>query len=143
MKTLAKPTIQELEALKGTATNNGKTPKDEWIATITSSYRNVLKHDPRQYRSFGPFWWLLKRELIACGINDFGDHLDMEWIEITDYKDMMLNILAAWAYAEFASEQQGLLYSNTHSVTFIEDSGASTSEYTLIDEEMEVLAWKK
>lgn len=139
MKTIAKPTIQELETLKGEATNNGEISKDEWIAKITTTYRTILKGDPKQYRSFGPFWWILKSALISCGIKDFGEHIDMEWVEIADYKDMMLNILAAWAYADFASEQQGLLYSNVHSVTFIEDSGVSASEYTLIDEDMEIL----
>ena len=149
MKTLVKPTVQELETLKIEATQNGSIPNKDWIAKISISFQNLLRKDPKQYRSYGPFWWLLKKELIGLGIKDFGDHIDLEWLEMTDYGDSMLNILASWTYGDYASEQ-GLLYSNVHSITFTheltdsfsdERRGASAGEYTLIDEEMEVMVW--
>lgn len=31
-------------------------------------FRNLLREDPKRYRNFGPYWWALKKILIARGV---------------------------------------------------------------------------
>ena len=91
-------------------------------------------------RGFGPFWWILKKEMLDAGIADFGDSLDAEWVERIDYGDPVLNILSAYAYAEYA-EEYGLLYSSGHTVEFIgDDDEVINDDYVLADDFMELRA---
>ena len=61
---------------------------------MASGCVKMLLASPQQYRSYGPFWWQLKRELLAQGYAQFGEHLDAEWLEHTEYGDPILNLLA-------------------------------------------------
>lgn len=137
MSVLYKPSVQELDALKNEAMQGGKVSPAAWLKKMTDGYARILKRKPQQYRSFGPFWWLLKRELINHGHTEFGTTVDAEWYNHADYGDPVLNMLAVWTYAEFA-DGRGLLFSNAHAVSFIDDGAESEpEEYVLIDEEME------
>ena len=59
-----------------------------------------------------------------------------------DYGDPVWNMLAAWLYGDTAMNI-GLIYSNTHRVSFNSDEEGVEpleSEYTLVDDEVETLA---
>ena len=84
MPTLYKPTVESLEALKKEAFQGGAVSPEEWRAKVASGCVKMLLASPQQYRSYGPFWWQLKRELLAQGYAQFGEHLDAEWLEHTD-----------------------------------------------------------
>lgn len=139
MPTLYKPTVESLEALKKEAFQGGAVSPEEWRAKVASGCVKMLLASPQQYRSYGPFWWQLKRELLAQGDSQFGDHLDAEWLELTEYGDPVLNLLACIVHANWAIEQ-GLIYSSRHPVAFIQDDGSEPDiqEYVLIDEDLEI-----
>ena len=129
MPTLYKPTVESLESLKKEAFQGGAVSSDEWRAKVASGCVQLLLASPQQYRSYGPFWWQMKRELIAQGYSQFGDHLDAEWLELTEYGDPVLNLLACIVHANWAIEQ-----------AFIQDDGSEPDiqEYVLIDEDLEI-----
>ncbi len=142
MKTLVRPNNKELDALKLEATKNGTVSVEDWIKKITTTLTTILKRRPLQYRTYGAFWWILKKEFIGQGITDFGDHLDLELIELLDYNDTAYNILAAWAYAD-SMDNIKTIYDNRHTILYLDDSEYGNEyrsmEYVLIDENMEIL----
>ncbi len=140
MDTFNKPSVSVLESLKPAELADGSISKDDWRVKMLNGYRSILLKNPIQYRGFGPFWWILKKEMLDASITDFGDSLDAEWVERIEYGDSVLNILSAYAYAEYA-EAYGLLYSSGHSLMFIgEDDEQSMVEYILADDYMELKA---
>ncbi len=98
---------------------------------------DMLKKNPMQYRSYGPYWWVVKKILLSFGEDYFGSFLDAEWVEKVTYGDPVWDLLAAWSYSEYALDN-GLIYSNGHPVVFINDDGESEEEaYTLVDDDIE------
>lgn len=140
MKVFNKPAIAVLDSLKPSQLAAGELSREGWLRKMLDGYRGILLKNPVQYRGFGPFWWILKKEMLDAGIADFGDSFDAEWVERIDYGDAVLNILAAYAYAEYA-EHYGLLYSSTHTVEFLgDDDEVSNEDYVLADDFMELRA---
>lgn len=140
MKIFNKPTVPTLDALKPSQLVSGELSREDWRKRMLEGYKGILLGNPIQYRGFGPFWWILKKEMLDAGIADFGDSLDAEWAERIDYGDPVLNILSAYAYAEYA-EEYGLLYSSGHTVEFIgDDDEVINDDYVLADDFMELRA---
>lgn len=142
MQKLIKPSIQELELLRGAATQNGKTSEKEWVQKNCELNARFLRKDPARYRSFGPYWWVLKDEMLKHGITDFGDFLDMEWLELCKYDTPFHTLLAAWMYSENAIDM-GLIYSNEHLVSYLPEETDQENDvrpYIVADDEMELLA---
>lgn len=138
--TLHKPSVEVLNALKAEAMNNGEVKPAEWRKKMTEGIYSILSVRPLQYRSYGPYWWLVKKELIAQDIILFGETVDAEWFENMDYGDPVLNLLAAWAYADW-SVDNGLIFSNQHTVTqIVNDEEVENIEYILMDDEVEIMA---
>ena len=140
-----KPDTEALRNLKATALKNGSVTPEEWRAKFLKSVATIVTSNPKQYHSYGPYWWLLKRELIADGYGQFGDTVDAEWVEKLDYGDWIYNLLAAWVYAEQAIDL-GLIYSERHSIPMVSGDGSAGAEeyieYVLIDEEVDILAYR-
>lgn len=137
-----KMTLEDLEALKREATS--AVSEQEWQTKILGTLAGFIRKDPKRYRAYGPYWWVLKRAMLNNGIADFGDTVDAEWFEKADYGNDAYNILAAHQYSEYAAEN-GLMYSNEHNVSFKvvdEDMGEyeDTRTYSLVDDEVETLA---
>lgn len=144
MKTFVRPSNKELDLLKLEATQNGTVSVEDWIKKFVISFTKLLKKDPLQYRSYGAFWWIIKKELIELGIKDFGEHIDLEFIEFLDYKDRVYNILASWAYMN-SQEEIKTIHDNVHTMLYFDDDIGNeykSMEYILIDEEMEILVWQ-
>ena len=142
LKKLFKPSIEELNGLRFEATDGGKITEEDWVKENCRIIRKTLSDDPRRYRSYGPYWWIVKRALNDNGMTDFGTTIDLEWAEQADYGNTFLNLLAAWLYQEEALNT-GLIYSNAHTIAFEpEEEGVEhdISEYQLIDDEVEILA---
>lgn len=144
-KRLYKPTVDELELLRQEATSNGKVSEEQWIQSNCRLMQGALNRDPRRYRSYGPYWWVMKKAMIDNGISDFGDFVDREWLELADYGNTFHNLLAAWMYQDMAVDN-GLIYSNDHNVAFEpEEEGMErdVQVYTLVDDDMEILAFER
>lgn len=146
MPRLYKPTKEELEALRAEATKNGKVTEEEWVAKHCELVTKILLQDPLRYRSYGPYWWVLKSALLERGASfGFFDFVDAQWMEAVDYGSTFLNLLAAWMYAENALDM-GLIYSHEHTVAFEPEEEGMEQDvrpYFLIDEDMETLALEK
>ncbi len=138
-----KPGINDLHSLKREATHDGTVSDADWLRKMCGTMAKVLDGDPRSYRSFGPYWWIVKKELLDAGYNQFGDFLDREWLEIMDYGDPVWNLLAGWLYQDHALNN-GMIYANGHPIVVTPDEpeGAEPEDrvYTLADEDMEALS---
>lgn len=151
MAPLYKPDVDTLNELKKQAL--AAVPNAiEWRKKFLGNLATILREDPKRYRAYGPYWWGLKKALVAEGITEFGETVDAEWLAQTDYGDATRNILAAWLYADSYSEPNGLMYSHDHPVAFSPDAQGEVEQvdgefdvlqYTLIDEEVEVLALER
>lgn len=94
-----------------------------------------LKERPDMYLSFGPYWWLLKNELIKLGINDFGEDSDIEVVEMLDYKGRDLNCAACYAAQSLSFDSYS---THTNDKTVIGDDGEPFI-YRLADDDMELM----
>lgn len=90
---------------------------------------------PDMYLSFGPYWWLLKNELIKIGVNDFGDDSDAEVVEMLEYESRDLNCAACFAAQSLAFDSYS---THTNDKTVIGDDGEPFI-YRLADDDMELM----
>ena len=134
MTNIIKPTEADLAPLIAEATENQTLT--QWKAKYLSRLEAFFKKNPLRYRSYGPWWWLVKKELIATGNLEFGDDVDAEWIEALDYGRLELNMLAAHGYAEWRFEE-GAGHEPLHTLG-LEDG--ETLDYLISDTDMEQLA---
>ena len=132
MPELHKPSTEDLNALAMEALAGGKSV-EAWTAQFIEGNRNILKANPRSYRGYGPFWWLIKKVMIDRGVTDVGDHVDAEGFAAFDYGDTMHNLLAAFLYNDYAVGN-GLIYASDHTIGYTDGEQGT---YTLCDEDME------
>lgn len=98
----------------------------------------TLNAKPKMYRSFGAYWWpikklMLEKNLLPMG---FGDSYDATMAEQFTYESESLTVCAAYLYQQDAIES-GLVFSNTHPLDL---EGSLESEiYTLEDSDVERL----
>jgi len=128
-----KPTHETLALLLAEATK--KQTVEQYRETFIAAIKKIAGKDQLRYRSYGPYWWLVKKGLIARGNFGFGEYLDEEWISALDYGIEELNFIAAFAY-EDVQFQHGI-YIAQH---VLEDSEGEPIEYICNDHEMEALA---
>ena len=139
---LVKPSINDLELLRPEATQNGQVPENEWVKRNCELNAALLRKDPLRYRSFGPYWWVLKEAMRNNGITDFGEFIDKAGCDLCQYDTPFHTLLAAWLYSENAIDM-GLIYANEHIVYYMPedaDQENDTMPYVVADDEMELLA---
>lgn len=95
--------------------------------------RAVLNKDPRQFRSYGVFWWAIKLAFNSRGINDFGIDVDATAIAHMNHLTEAECLCAAYINKQSALER-GALYLCDHVY-----DGTDEQEYfySLDDEELE------
>lgn len=145
MAKLYRPSVEELEQLRNEATKNGAVTEAAWVADFARIHAGFLRSDPCRYRAYGPYWWSVKKAFLDQGITEFGDTIDKEWLEQTDYGNQFHNLLAAWVYNEGALDG-GLIYSHGHTIAFEpEEEGMErdVQAYTIVDEDVEFYAKKR
>ncbi len=128
---IEKPTKEELDRLVEEGSTNRTA--DEWIASMLQAVRSTLIRNPKRYRGYGPYWWLVKKMFIDAGDLAFGEHLDAQWIEALDYGSAKHNMAAAFAYEDARFLTMHILEA-TH--TLIDDG--NPVEFVSSDEEMEL-----
>ena len=131
MTNIVKPTEADLAPLITEATENQTLT--QWKGRYLASLASFLTKNPLRYRSFGPWWWLVKNELIKSGNLEFGDDVDAEWVDALDYGRMELNLLAAHGYSEFRIEE-GAMHEPLHT---LELTDGEMFDYLLTDTDME------
>ena len=128
---IEKPSKEELERLVSQAAGNRG--EAEWVAALLAAIRTLLLRNPKRYRGFGPYWWLVKRMFIEAGDLSFGEHLDQQWIEALDYAEAKYNLAAAWAYEDARFNVVNIM----EPVHVMIDDGDPV-EFMSADEEMEM-----
>lgn len=107
----------------------------DFAPAFMQSVAKQIKSNPRLYRTFGPYWWVLKRELAKASIGTNGDYVDAETANALDYGSTELN-LAACYLAQQKNLETYFLYSNT---TMVELISGETVDYVLEDQQLELL----
>jgi hypothetical protein len=129
---IEKPTKEELDGV--VSAGIGDRSEDEWVASLLFGIRAFLVKNPKRYRNFGPYWWLVKKMFVDAGDTVFGDHIDARWVERMDYGDAKYNLAAAFAYEDARFGTTNVM----EPVHVIIDDG-DPIEFVSADEEMETL----
>lgn len=110
----------------------GFASRGQWINKMRASFAGVVNRRPLAYRSFGPYWWPLKRLLIEGG--ELQAELPAPDLEAeVSLGDAALNIAAAFAYQDAATDNLTAM-NTTHTV---DTEDGDTRDYVVIDDEME------
>ncbi|MGL6448898.1 hypothetical protein ACSZNO_21480 [Aeromonas veronii] len=125
------PSADELAPLLAEATSE----RDEgaFVAIYMTNLSDLLRKDPKQYRSYGPWWWPLKAMLIEHGHEVGAGGLEMGTAERYTLESAALTVCAAWAYQQRMIEQ-GYLRCSEH---WLDLDDGETYEYNLYDSDME------
>ncbi|MBE0507503.1 MAG: hypothetical protein IBX50_12430 [Marinospirillum sp.] len=99
------------------------------------SLAGMLKRSPSMYLSFGPWWWVLKSEMINAGILDFGDETDAEVLEMLSYNNTDMNCAACYVAQSAAFDEYS---THTHDRTVVDLDG-EPFVYRLADSTMEMM----
>jgi hypothetical protein len=113
--------------------NRGDTNDAEFAKRYVTGVIASLKVDKKLYRSFGGFWWPLKRMILTIDSNNFGEQYDTELNELFSYRNDALTVCAAFLTQQ-ANMEQGYLYSNQHRYY---TAGQEPIDLTIEDSEME------
>lgn len=131
MNNIKVPTKQDLAStLREALTNKSN---DEFINDYVNAVYAILKKDPRQFRSYGVFWWSIKLELNKRSIFDFGIEVDSSCIELLKSLTVAEQLCAAYLNKQYALNI-GHLYSCDHAYDGID---GDVTYYTLSDDEFE------
>lgn len=125
------PTAEELAPLLASAT--AKQDEETFIANYLAGLVQVLGQDPRQYRSFGPYWWPLKSMMIERGIQPGAGSLELGTLQRYTLDTPALTLCAAWVYQQGRIEE-GKIRTASHQLELAE---GELYEYELVDEDME------
>lgn len=129
---IEKYTTDDLDRIIEAGCEGRRRNADAWARRMLNAITDILKQEPLRYRSYGPYWWPLKQELINIGETAFGDFIDQEWLEKMDYGKTEYNVAAAFAY----EENQFNLGLQTWPYHDVEDDG-NPFEFVSADPDME------
>lgn len=109
--------------------------KGNFLDVAIGVIQRRLEKDPLRYRDYGPYWWALKKVLIAHGVYD-SDVMDETMAKEYTYETEEQTVTAA---DEFRSDylKQYLIYTNRFD--FVNEDG-DIEEYLLSDPDMENMA---
>ena len=130
-----KITTRELDEIIIKAKDDAGVSETEMFDRFLVSIRDHLRNNPFRYRAYGPYWWPLKHEIIEAGYDDFGEHLDRQWLEDAGYGTREYNLSAAYAYADMKIDK-GLQVDSYHVLL---DEEGNEFEFISQDSEMEAI----
>ena len=115
--------------------SKGFVNQQQWVTKMLGSFAAMVRRRPMAYRAFGPFWWPIKRLMIEAGEfhGELPDHAEVESIT---FGSAALDVAAAWAYSEYAIDNQ----IEGNNLITVDDSDGDTYDYHLNDEEMESMS---
>jgi len=106
-------------------------PYGEWMKTAVVNLGVIIQKFPRNYRNYGPYWYRIKRMLIAYGF-DYEEDFEGDIIATTTPDHV---VLAAGIMLS-AGNASGAVFSNTHQ---LDDGEGGVFSYVLEDAEMEAM----
>jgi hypothetical protein len=108
--------------------------EEQWADRFLAGAAGLLKRNPVMYRSFGPFWWALKKYFQDSELNS-GEPVDDELFDQVTMGSKTLDIAAAYAYHDWSTSNM----STTNTVHIVQSSDGEDVEYQVIDDEFEAL----
>lgn len=129
------PTEDDLAPLLDEATSGGETLEPDFVSTFTKNCAENLKLNPSLYRSYGPWWWALKKVIAENG-HSFGQETEAATLSRFNYERPALVCCVAWAYQDYILKN-GFANSGEHSYAVIDSDEVET--YYLTDMDMEAL----
>ncbi|MAD44702.1 MAG: hypothetical protein CMH98_06830 [Oceanospirillaceae bacterium] len=133
MPVIRKPSEEELQQYVDQAT--AEQSVSEYIDKYTDTLKTLLQDNPRQYRSYGPWWWVIKQALISQDKAFFPEKVDAETLEQLQYDKTEYGLVAAFLYAD-PIIGSGADYNQSH---VLEDTNGNSIEYVIADDDMEGL----
>ena len=113
----------------------GNQDRSVFVSRFLKGTAEILQREPRQYLSYGPYWWPLKRLLISAGYSSFGTEVLDDFADTMSYEKDELTIVACWAYSTTLLEN-GSIYSAFHVIPTKDGEGF---DYELGDDEFEMI----
>lgn len=133
MNTYIKLPIEKLQPL---VDENAAENEQAFVDSYISGVVRALVNSPESYRSFGAYWWALKKRIIAKGVDVFGQFVEGETLAHFDYESDAIACCAAYVtQSDRANANE--LFTQTH---LLDVGEGETTEYTLEDAEMERFA---
>ncbi|GAB4059115.1 hypothetical protein [Uliginosibacterium sediminicola] len=108
------------------------TSQGQWVSKMRSTFAGMVGRNPQIYRSFGPFWWPLKRMMVEAGDLD-ASLPDPDVEEQVSTGSAARNIAAAFMYHDRATDDM----TATNTWHTVDTDEGDTIEYLVIDDEME------
>lgn len=103
-----------------------------WLDGMRRSIAGMVKRRPQVYRTFGPYWWAVKAQLVDNGL--MTGELDETLAEAIGSGDAMQDMAGAVAYHGFNTDQ--MRDTNTFAVN---TADGDTFDYVLHDPEIEAM----
>jgi hypothetical protein len=103
----------------------------QWLDKARKNIATLLIDNPQEYRSFGAFWWPVKKQLIESNL--IAGALNAEQFESVTTGDTALDMAGALAYHDYTAGSM-----NTGNVFTVNTDDGDTIDYLLDDQEMEV-----
>ena len=111
-------TINEDELNEFLEENRGGVDDAEFTDRYLNGVVTALKDNPKLYRSFGIYWWALKRLILKYKgeFNGLDDSYDSTLSDAFSFENDALTVCAAYNFQQIALEN-GYMYSNSHQAT--------------------------
>ncbi|ENC6657658.1 hypothetical protein ABKY47_002108 [Aeromonas hydrophila] len=136
IKDTIKTPDEDLEAMLAEAQATDNLEGGQLATQYTKVLAELIKKDPRQYRSYGPYWWPLKAMLIRVNAAaEVGTKLEDGTTEHYTHSTPDLTVCAAWAYQQTQLDN-GHLHTADH---LLDMDDGEVYEYQICDAEMERL----
>lgn len=116
--------------------NRGNVTDEQFTARYIIGVISSLKQNKKIYRSFGGFWWPLKRIILTTNpaeIENFGEEYDSELNDTFSYSNDAMTVCAAYL-TQLSNIEQGYMYSALHTYYTTEQEPV---ELTIEDTEMD------
>lgn len=114
-----------------TAATGGKS-KDQWLSAIRVKVADMVKARPDSYLSFGPYWWVVKAQLVAVGL--LAGDVNAELAAAITSGDDATDMAGAVAYHGYNVDEMR----STDQFT-VDTVGGDQVEYVLDDSDMRAL----
>jgi hypothetical protein len=108
--------------------------EEQWHVQFMQGVAGLIEKRPIMYRSFGPFWWPLKKYLLDAGLI-VGEPVDAELFDQVTMGSQALDLAAAFAYHDWTTRYM----TSTDTVRDVETDEGETIEYPVIDDELEAV----
>lgn len=130
------PSREDLQPHLDAALHESGLSESEYIAHTVDQMVQVIKARPTIYRSYGAYWWAVKRIMIEHGVIVFGQTVEIGDIEqFFIENDEALTLVAAILYQQWIVNNASPDVAD-HLLPLVDGDDV---EYSVIDDEMEFL----